>query len=167
MFKAKVDSRPFSFLFFFFFINFFNNLTEFNQHPWPPLSRGERQKGIKRKGDGFYPVEILVANVHRSELVNPPLRFSAANKLGCVTRPRFPLTTRFSETFSPTPPSVAQRDARENRGGEGRIRDATTLIIRADTFRITLNRNSLRPAFRYITRLFNLRCKYSDSISLI
>lgn len=103
--------------------------------PGPLSRRGERQKGIKRKGDGFYPVEILVANVHRSELVSPPLRFSAANKLGCVTRPRFPLTTRFSETISPF--SVAQRDARENRGGEGRIRDATPLIIRADTFRIT------------------------------
>lgn len=117
--KLKSILLRFLSFFFFFFINFFNNLTEFNQHPWPPLSRGERQKGIKRKGDGFYPVEILVANVHRSELVNPPLRFSAANKLGCVTRPRFPLTTRFSETFSP-PLSPLSRNVTRARTAEAK-----------------------------------------------
>lgn len=86
--------------FFFFFLNFFNNLVKFNQHP--PIA-GRRAKRMK-KGGWLLSGRNSRQNVHRSELVSPPLRFSAANKLGCVTRPRFPLTTRFSETSS-LPPS--------------------------------------------------------------
>lgn len=131
LFRVNFDSPPF------FSINFFNNLAKLNRH-----LAAKRTK----KGGWLLSGRNSHRNVHRSELVSPPLRFSAANKLGCVTRPRFHLRHVFLKRPLSLPLSrnvtrvCAAREERSRRRTR-RIRDATLLIIRADTFRITLNRN--------------------------